>query len=160
RRHLPPDFPAPTVVFANLIGLTESVARASGGEEASVVASFSRAFALINAAVEARGGVLKRVTHHLVGPDMVIYFGVPNAHTDDPCRAADAALAIRDILPHLPLPTVGGTPVTVACKLGLACGRAFAAEIGKAHGQREFNVVGDTVNTAAHLMSQAATNQI
>jgi len=54
----------------------------------------------------------------------------------------------------------GGTPVTVACKLGLACGRAFAAEIGKAHGQREFNVVGDTVNTAAHLMSQAATNQI
>src|SRR5215831_9310103 len=76
RRHLPPDFPAPTVIFANLIGLTESVARASGGEEASVVASFSRAFALINAAVEARGGVLKRVTHHLVGPDMVIYFGV------------------------------------------------------------------------------------
>lgn len=160
QRQLAPDFPTPTVVFVNLLGLPEAVDRAALGEEANLMASFSLVFALINAAVEARGGVLKKVTYHLAGSDMVIYFGVPNAHTDDPRRAADAALAIRNIITHLPPPTVGSAPVTVACQIGLACGRAFAAEVGQPRGQREFNVIGDAVNTAAHLMNYAAANQI
>ena len=36
----------------------------------------------------------------------------------------------------------------------------FAAEVGEPRGRREFNVLGDTVNTAARLMTKAGENQI
>ena len=159
-RHIPPDFPEPTVVFVNFIGLPELVDRALPGEEHKVVNSFSRAFAGINAAVERRGGVLKKITYHLAGSDIVIYFGVPSAHTNDPMRAVQAALAIRELIAALKPPTVGNIVPQITCQIGIASGATFAAEIGELRGRREFNVLGDTVNTAARLMNRATTGQI
>lgn len=159
-RRIPPDFPEPTIVFVNFIGLPELVDRALPGEELKVVTAFSRAFAQINAAVEARGGMLKKVTYHLSGSDMVIYFGVPTAHTNDPVRAAHAALAIRDIINNIKPPTVGSAQPEVRCQIGISRGPCFVAEIGEPRGRREFNVLGDTVNTTARLMDRAAKNQI
>jgi adenylate cyclase len=159
-RNIPPDFPEPTVVFVNFIGLPELVDRALPGEEHKVVNSFSRAFAAINAAVERRGGVLKKITYHLAGSDIVIYFGVPSAHTNDPLRAANAALAIRDAIAALKPPTVGNIVPEITCQIGIATGATFAAEIGELRGRREFNVLGDAVNTAARLMNRATTGQI
>jgi adenylate cyclase len=159
-RNIPPDFPTPTVVFVNFIGLPELVDRALPGEEHKVVNSFSRAFAAINAAVEKRGGVLKKITYHLSGSDIFIYFGVPTAHTNDTVRAAKAALAIRDVIAGLKPPTVGNITPTITCQIGIATGAAFAAEIGELRGRREFNVLGDTVNTAARLMNRATASQI
>jgi class 3 adenylate cyclase len=159
-RHIAPDFTSPTVVFVNFIGLPETVDRALPGEENKVVNSFSRAFAAINAAVEKRGGVLKKITYHLSGSDIVIYFGVPNAHTNDSVRAVQAALAIREVITSLKPPTVGNVMPQISCKIGIARGPAFAAEIGELRGRREFNVLGDTINTAARLMNRAEANQI
>lgn len=159
-RRIPPDFPEPTIVFVNFIGLPELVDRALPGEELKVVTAFSRAFAQINAAVEARGGMLKKVTYHLSGSDMVIYFGVPTAHTNDPVRAAHAALAIRDIINNIKPPTVGSGQPEVRCQIGISRGPCFVAEIGEPRGRREFNVLGDTVNTTARLMDRADKNQI
>lgn len=79
RRKIPPDFPEPTVMFVNLIGLPESVEKASPEEEVNLVVGFSRVFASIDAVVSAKGGVLQKVTAHLDGSDMLIYFGVPDA---------------------------------------------------------------------------------
>ena len=160
RRKIKPEFPTLTVVFVNLVGLSEAVDRARPGEEAEIVAAISRAFALINAAVEARGGVLKNVTYERTGSDILIYFGAPNGHIDDPYRAAEAALTIREIMTTMPALCAGGDEVRVHCQIGLAIGTAFAAEIGEPRGRREFNVLGDTVNTAARLMSRAEPNQI
>jgi adenylate cyclase len=159
-RQIPPDFPEPTVMFVNFIGLPEMVDRALPGEEIKVINNFSRAFALINAAVEARGGVLKKITYHLSGSDIVIYFGVPTAHTNDPARAADAALAIREIVRNIKPPTVGGMQPDITCQIGINQGSAFAAEVGNPRGRREFNVLGDTVNTTARLMNKASKDQI
>jgi class 3 adenylate cyclase len=159
-RKIPADFPEPTIIFVNFIGLPESVDLALPGEEIKIVNSFSRAFAMINAAVEARGGVLKKITYHLTGSDIVIYFGVPNAHTNDPLRAASAAIAIRDIINNIKPPTIGNTQPKITCQIGINMGSTFVAEIGDPRGRREFNVLGDTVNTTARLMSRAQTNQI
>ncbi|MGZ6347556.1 MAG: adenylate/guanylate cyclase domain-containing protein, partial [Anaerolineales bacterium] len=159
-RRIPPDFPEPTVMFVNFVGLPEMVDRALPGEELKVVNSFSRAFALINAAVEARGGVLKKITYHLSGSDIVIYFGVPSAHTNDPVRAVQAALAIREIVKAIKPPTVGGIQPELTCQIGIHQGSAFEAEIGEPRGRREFNVLGDTVNTTARLMNKAEKDQI
>jgi class 3 adenylate cyclase len=160
RREIPPDFPSPTVVFVNLIGLPESVDISQSDEEDGIVSSFSRVFAQINAAVSARGGILKKVTYHLAGSDMMILFGVPNAHTDDTERALEAAIAIREIIHAMDPPRVGNKPVNVSCKIGIARGSCFAAEVGEPRGRREFNVLGDTVNTAARLMGLAIENRV
>lgn len=160
RREIPSDFPAPTVMFVNLIGLSECVDHANEEERDNLIAAFSRAFTLINATVEARGGVLKKVTYHLNGSDMMMYFGAPQSHSDDPIRAALAALAIRDIIAGLAPVVVGGMKVKVTCKIGLACGSVFAAQIGDRRSRREYNILGDTVNTAARLMGRAEDGQI
>ncbi|MBV6394094.1 MAG: hypothetical protein KPEEDBHJ_03340 [Anaerolineales bacterium] len=161
-RAIRPDFPNPTIMFVNFIGLPESADRALPGEERKLAASFSKAFSLINAAVDARGGVLKKVTYHLSGSDIVIYFGVPNAHTNNEMRAASAAVAIREAvkLVNTRAPTIGGIKPEVYCQIGINMGPAFVAEIGEPRGRREFNVLGDTVNTAARLMNRAQKNQI
>ena len=159
-RRIPPDFPTPTIMFVNFIGLPESADRALPGEERKLAASFSKAFSLINAAVDARGGVLKKVTYHLSGSDIVIYFGVPNAHTNNEMRAASAAVAIREVVKNIKPPTIGGIQPEVYCQIGINMGPAFVAEIGDPRGRREFNVLGDTVNTAARLMNRAQKNQI
>ena len=159
-RRIPADFPVPTIMFVNFIGLPESADRALPGEERKLALSFSRAFSLINAAVESRGGVLKKVTYHLSGSDIVIYFGVPNAHTNDEMRAASAAIAIREIIRNLKPPTIGNIQPEIYCQIGINTGPTFVAEIGEPRGRREYNVLGDTVNTTARLMNFAQKNQI
>lgn len=159
-RQVPPNFPVPTVLFANLTGLPEALDRARSGEEAQIVALFSAAVAQINDAVEVFGGVLKKVTYHLTGSDMMIFFGVPELHTDDPVRAVRAAMALRSVVADLEPLLIDGKPVNAACQIGLARGPVFAAEVGEPHGRREFNILGDTVNTAARLMNRAEPDQI
>ena len=160
RRKIPPDFPEPTVMFVNLVGLPESIDKASPEEEVALILGCSRVFASIDAVVSAKAGVLQKVTAHLNGSDMLIYFGVPDAHRDDACRAASAALAIREIIATLEPPIIGGQAVKVSCQIGLCQGPVFAAEVGEPRGRREFNVLGDTVNTAARLMTKAGENEI
>lgn len=159
-RRIPPDFPQPTIMFIQFVGLPESADRALPGEERKLALSFSRAFSLINAAVEARGGILKKVTYHLSGSDIVVYFGVPNAHTNNEMRAAAAAIAIREIVQNIKAPSIGTIQSEVYCQIGINVGPAFVAEIGEPRGRREYNVLGDTVNTAARLMNYAGKNQI
>ena len=169
RERIPPDFPEPTVVFVNFLGLPELLHKTQRGkdEEQQLMDTFSRAFALINAAVETHGGVLKKVTYHLSGSDIVIYFGAPVAHTDDPLRAIRAAIEIREIIqkvvpPEMYFFSYAGIDRSevVKCQIGIARGPAFSAEIGEPRGRREFNVLGDTVNTAARLMNRAGENEI
>ncbi len=161
-REIPPDFTTPTTLFVNLIGLPEAIDNAKPEEEAHIVTAFSRTFSRINAAVEARGGIVKRVTYHLSGSDLLIVFGIPASHTDDPQRAASAALAIRDIIADVAEspPTVGGKDIEISTQIGMALGEAFVAEIGELRGRREFNLHGDSVNVAARLMGKAVGNRI
>ncbi|MFZ6029319.1 MAG: adenylate/guanylate cyclase domain-containing protein [Chloroflexota bacterium] len=160
QRRIVPDFPAATVIFVNLVGMTEMVDRAENGEEAEIVASFSLIMALINAAVEARSGVLKKVTYHLTGSDLMILFGVPGARGDDCIRAADAALAVRDVIRGVRELKVGDQVMKLTCQIGMSRGSVFAAEVGEPHGRREFNTLGDPVNAAARLMNLAQPDQI
>ncbi|MCZ0901757.1 adenylate/guanylate cyclase domain-containing protein, partial [Microcoleus sp. HI-ES] len=60
----------------------------------------------------------------------------------------------------LPRVIIGGKEIKVSCQIGLSLGPVFAAEVGEPRGRREFNILGDTVNTAARLMSKAGENQI
>lgn len=159
-RKIPPDFPRPTILFVNLLGLSEGLETATPEEQATLVNAFSQLFARINAIVETHGGALKNVTYHTSGSDMLIMFGTPVAHTNDPARALNAALSIRELITTFKPPSARGRELTLACQLGLATGPVFAAEVGEQRGRREFNVLGDAVNTAARLMGRAVGNRI
>ena len=101
---LAPAFPRATILFVNLIGLPEAVDKATEAELPLIINTFAQLLARINAAVESRSGVLKKVTYHLSGSDIVIYFGVPHTHDDDARRAAQVALAIRQLVVDQPPP--------------------------------------------------------
>ena len=158
KRQIPPAFPKLSVIFINLIGLSENIDSIPEDAQTSLIETFTHAFALINAVTEAQGGVLKHVTYHLAGADILIYFGMPNAHSDDPVRAARAATTIRDLVAQIALPEELGDHL--ATRIGISHGEVFAAEIGDMRGRREWNILGDTVNTAARLMGKAGPNQI
>ncbi|NDJ61499.1 MAG: adenylate/guanylate cyclase domain-containing protein [Chloroflexi bacterium] len=160
KRQIPPDFAELTVMFVSLIGLPDAADHLKDGEEPLVAGLFARVFALINAVVEAHGGVLKKVTYHLNGSDALIFFGVPTSHTDDPLRAAAVATEINRLIQGIAPVHLQTRQVRVRCQIGMARGPVFAAEIGAARGRREFNVLGDSVNVAARLMHHAAANQI
>lgn len=159
-RRIPPAFPTIAVAFVNLIGLPEEVDDAYPEETEELVKCFSSAFALINGVVELKGGILQKVTYHSIGSEMLLHFGVLNPDPSDAFRAAESVLAIRQLIQDLEPPMVRGEPVRLTCRIGLSYGPVFAAEVGERRGRREFNVLGDTVNTAARLMSRAGENEI
>ncbi|NER84566.1 MAG: adenylate/guanylate cyclase domain-containing protein, partial [Leptolyngbya sp. SIO1D8] len=159
-RRIPPAFPTIAVAFVNLIGLPESVDDALPEETAALVACFSDAFSLINGIVELKGGILQKVTYHSIGSEMLIHFGVLNPDSSDPLRAAEAMSTVRELVESIAAPTVKGEPIRLTCRIGLVYGPVFAAEIGERRGRREFNILGDTVNIAARIMSQAGENEI
>jgi adenylate cyclase len=160
KRRIPPAFPTIAVAFVNLVGIPEAVDRALPEEVEQLVSCFSKAFALINGVVEYRGGILQKVTYHSIGSEMLIHFGVLNPDPSDPFRAAQSLLEIQALVARLEPPTVQSQKIALTCRIGLTYGPVFAAEVGEPRGRREFNILGDTVNTAARLMGKAAENQI
>ncbi len=159
-RRIPAAFPTAAVAFVNLIGLPEAVDGAYPDDTDGIVACFSHAFALINGAVERRGGILQKVTYHSVGSELLIHFGVLAPDPEAPRRAAETLMAIRALVGQLHPPLHRGQPLAITCRMGLTYGPVFAPELGEPRGLREFNVLGDTVNTAARLMGRASPNQI
>jgi class 3 adenylate cyclase len=160
QRRVPPGFPIATVVFVNLLGMTEQVDACPEGGEAPIVAFFSHMTEQINQAIESHGGVLKKVTYHLTGSDVMILFGTPNSRERDTFHAVQSALEIREIVATANREHAAAGGPAVPCQIGVARGAVFAAEVGEPHGRREFNTLGDAVNTAARLMNLAQPGQI
>ncbi len=159
-RGLPPDFPQVTILFVNLLGLPENLDDLNPEDQFELVNVFSRLVSVINAEIEARGGVMKKVTYHHAGPDIMSFFGAPNAHTNDSERALRAARAIQKMVKRMGAIELDGEKYKIQCHIGLTHGQVFSAEIGDRQGRREFNVLGNTVNTAARLMDYAESGQI
>lgn len=160
QRQIPPKLVQAAVIFVNLQGLPEAVDRSPGADVFPVIQQFSTAFALMNAAVESRGGVLQKVTYYAVGSNVLIHFGVLNTDSNLVNRAVTTAIAVRDLINQLEPPEADPTLPPLICRMGITTGTVFAAEIGEPRGRREFNILGDPVNTAARIVNQAKANQI
>jgi len=160
KRKITPDFPTASVMFLNLVGIAERVAPDQPEIANQIVEKFSLITAMLNAEIEAHGGILKKITYHQTGSDFMILFGVSGVRGDDSTRAAEAALAVRKVVEDMGKQEIGGETYPLTCQIGMARGPVFAAEVGEPHGRREFNVLGDPVNTASRLMKLAQANQI
>ena len=104
------------------------------------------------------GGVTRFGGHvaKLLGDGVLVYFGWPTAHEDDPERAVRAGLAIVEAVGAAQALEVG----QLAARVGIATGLAVVGERAGEGFSREESVVGETPNLAARLQAQAAPNTV
>jgi class 3 adenylate cyclase/tetratricopeptide (TPR) repeat protein len=137
-----------TVLFADLSGYTR-LSREIDAEELHVLAG--RFFDAVDAVVEGYGGTVRK---H-IGDCIMAVFGAPFAHSNDPERAARAALDIQRRVPALA--DARGRPLGV--HIGVASGQVVASGSGSAR-HREYTVTGESVNLASRLTDAAQAGEV
>jgi adenylate cyclase len=115
--------------------------------------------------VSAHGGTLARTDPYKLGTKLLITFGAPISHTDDPERAVTAGLELNyqlaqfnariaeELPPHLRRESY------IRQRIGITQGETYAGEVGWKQ-RREFTVMGDDVNLSARLMAKAEYGQV
>ena len=137
-----------TVLFADLSGYTR-LSREIDAEELHALAG--RFFDAVDAVVEDYGGTVRK---H-IGDCIMAVFGAPVAHSNDPERAARAALDIQHRVPALA--DARGRPLGV--HIGVASGQVVASGTGSAR-HREYTVTGELVNLASRLTDAAQAGEV
>jgi class 3 adenylate cyclase len=129
-----------SVLFLDVRGFTEFAERADPHE---VVARLNGLYDAVVPVIERHGGHANK----FVGDGLLAVFGAPQRQPDHAARAFAAA---RDIA-RLVRDGIGGG---LRVGLGVNSGRVVVGTIGGG-GRRDFTVIGEPVNTAAHV--EAAT---
>ncbi|HEV2249787.1 MAG TPA: adenylate/guanylate cyclase domain-containing protein [Candidatus Limnocylindria bacterium] len=135
-----------TILFADIAGST-SIAEQLDPEDWTVLVQ--RAFQRLNAIAARYDGTVAR----LMGDGVLVFFGAPVAHEDDPERAVRCGLdMVREIAalgadPH-------GHTVPLQVRVGINTGPVVVGMIGTdiAH---EYTAMGDAVNIAARMQAAA-----
>jgi adenylate cyclase len=141
-----------TVLFADIRGFT-SLSERENPER--VVRLLNRYFTAMSEIIFEHGGTLDKY----IGDGLMALFGAPTATPNDAINAAKAAVAMQRKVNTLngELVAEGLTPVTVG--IGLHTGEAVIGYIGSEK-RSEYTAIGDTVNLAARLESNARGGQI
>jgi len=149
------DLKPVTVLFANLLGLNEMVEALGEG----VTAIMDRYLGAVSEIVSRYDGTFNKMDLAQEGDKLLILFGAPQAHEDDPQRAVRAALEMQEALrPFTKLSTLQGT-FSLRQRMGIHSGTVFAGNVGSP-ARKEYTVMGDAVNLAARLMAAAGAGQI
>ncbi|WP_216902311.1 adenylate/guanylate cyclase domain-containing protein [Nocardia alni] len=127
-----------TALFVDVVG---SVALSTGLAPREFVAKLNRLLSIVVAATEDNGGLVNKFE----GDAALCIFGAPIALRDNATPALRAARRIRDEVAALGELDIG---------IGLARGSVFAGDVGT-DTRLEFTVIGDAVNEAARLTTEA-----
>lgn len=138
-----------TVMFCDLIGSTTLSERLDLEEYRDVIAAFQSS---LKEPIEKYDGYIARY----MGDGLLVYFGYPQAHEEDPERAIRAGLDVVDAVRALG--NEEGDELQV--RVGIATGVVVAGDIIGEGVSEERAVLGDTPNLAARLQSIAAPNSV
>ncbi len=153
------DLKTVTVLFANLLGLDEMVEAMSKEGTDVVTVILDRYLGAVSEIVARYDGTFNKMDLAQEGDKLLILFGAPHAHEDDPQRAVRAALEMQEALrPFTELTTPQGA-LSLRQRVGIHSGNVFAGNVGSPT-RKEYTVMGDTVNLAARLMAAAEPGQI
>jgi class 3 adenylate cyclase/tetratricopeptide (TPR) repeat protein len=142
RRHL-------TVLFSDLVGSTEIAAKLDAEDWREIAAQYQRTAA---AAVTRFGGHVAKY----LGDGLMVYFGWPQAHEDDPERAVRAGLAIVEEVAALNGRLAAEHRVKLAVRVGIQTGSVVMG-----HGVGEgADVFGDAPNVASRVQSAADPDSV
>jgi predicted ATPase/class 3 adenylate cyclase len=146
-----------TVLFCDLVGSTELSACLDPEEMGEVVRAY----------YEMVAEVVRRFDGHVakyLGDGVLVYFGYPQAHEDDPVRAITAALGMLVDLPVLNarvqerVPQMRDRPLAI--RMGVHTGLVVVGDFGSGSSIEEGAIVGDTPNLAARLQGVAVPNTV
>ena len=105
---------------------------------------------------EVCAGAVSRFEGHIakyLGDGLLIYFGYPQAHEDDPQRAVRAGLSILEDMSPLNTNLKADKDMELAVRIGVHTGLVVAGEMGGGDTLEPLAIVGETPNIAARLPS-------
>jgi adenylate cyclase len=141
-----------TVMFADIRGFTPMSENLEPGR---VVEILNEYFTRVTEVIFDCGGMLDKY----IGDAVMAVFGAPISKGRDAANAVHAAIQIQRLLIELNRDAVARQWPELRVGIGINTGIATAGNIGSPQ-RLEYTVVGDTVNTASRLMSNAAGGQI
>ena len=141
-----------TVLFADIRGFTGLSEHAPPEK---VVQLLNKYFSAMTEIIFEHGGTLDKY----IGDELMALFGAPTATPDDACNAVKTAVRMQREMPHIndELRAAGLPEVHVG--IGLHTGEAVVGYIGSER-RSEYTAIGDTVNLASRLQSNAGPGQI
>jgi adenylate cyclase len=141
-----------TVLFADIRGFT---AMSEKEKPEKIVGLLNRFFSAMSEIIFAHGGTLDKYT----GDGLMAIFGAPTATPEDALNAVKAAVTMQKRLVALNKELTADGFASIAMGVGLHTGEATIGYIGSDK-RSEYTAVGDTVNLASRLESNAAGGQI
>jgi class 3 adenylate cyclase len=141
-----------TVMFFDLVGSTTLSAELDPEELRDLVRSYQVRC----------GDVVRRYGGHVaqfLGDGILVYFGYPEAHSDDGCRAVSCALSILQAMEQLSRELSASKQPRLDLRVGMHTGLVVVGELGGGE-HRENLAIGETPNVAARLQGLAGINQV
>ena len=137
-----------TVLFTDVSGFTAMSEKLDPEEVTEIVNQF---FQVLSQPIYKYGVVVDKY----MGDAIMALFGAPVAHDDDPLRAVSAAWAMQRTAREFSDRT--GIPLKI--RIGLNTGLVVAGAVG-GHQKQDYTVMGDTVNLAQRMESNAEAGGI
>jgi adenylate cyclase len=141
-----------TILFSDIRGFTTMSEHMNPDAIAGLLSDY---FTEMVDIVFANGGTLDK----FIGDAIMALWGAPIPHADDPDRSVQAAIQMQRAIATLNAQwaTEGRPPISVG--IGINYGETFAGNIGS-HMRLEYTVIGDAVNVASRLCSNAKGGEI
>ena len=136
-----------TVMFCDLVGSTALSGRMDPEDLREVISAYQKCVA---ETVQRFGGFVAKY----MGDGVLVYFGYPQAHEDDPERAVRAALELVEAVSALK------AAVSLQTRVGIATGLVVVGDLIGSGESQERGIVGDTPNVAARLQGIAEPNTV
>jgi adenylate cyclase len=141
-----------TVLFADIRGFTRISEHAPPEK---IVGLLNKYFSAMTDIIFAHGGTLDKY----LGDGLMALFGAPTATPQDPSNAVNAAVAMQRRILGINLELRQDGLHEIGVGIGLHTGEATVGYIGSER-RSEYTAIGDTVNTAARLESNARGGEI
>lgn len=141
-----------TVMFADIRGFTTM---SETMEPARVVEILNEYFTRVTDVIFDNGGTLDKY----IGDAVMAVFGAPISKGNDAAAAVNSAMQIQRLLIELNRDAAAREWPELRVGIGINTGNAIAGNIGSPR-RLDYTVVGDAVNTAQRLMTNAAGGQI
>ena len=136
-----------TVLFSDLVGSTALSTRLDPEDLRDVIAIYQRC---VEETVRRFDGFVAK----FLGDGVLVYFGYPEAHEDDPEQAVRAGLELVAAVKGLQ------TPEPLETRVGIATGLVVVGDLIGSGASQEHSIVGKTPNLAARLQGIAAPSTV
>ncbi len=151
-----PEYRPVTSMFVNYKGISALIEKLGDSSPGTITKHLNDYFRHMAEIVQGYGGTLARMDQYAIGDRLVIFFGAPIAHDDDPALAVYAALDMQQaVRKHFSALRTSAGVFRFEQRIGINTGFLFSGNAGALNLRQEYTLMGDDINMAARLMSYA-----